>query len=128
MYLQRLKKLKDLKAGPRYMLVTLCGYCNDQGDCWPSQKELAEATGFSLRTVNSHLKELCQKGYIESQKRFNSKGDLDSCLYTVKIDLLPARAKKPSKVVHIKPKRKQQTTAEKLTDTSWADDQMEVSF
>ena len=119
----RLRKLKDLKAGPRYLLLTLCSYANDQGDCWPSQKDLADVTGFSLRTINSHLKELCQKGYIESQKRMNASGDLDTCLYSIKFDVLPERRKK-SNVVAMKPK----TTREKLTDRTWDDEQVDLTI
>ena len=112
MELTRLKKAKNLNASQRWLLVMLSSYANEQGDCWPSQTELAEVTGLSRVTVNTHLKKLCELGYIESQKRNNANGDLDTCLYSIKVDLGQTTKKRKAKVVPIQRARK--TTRERL--------------
>lgn len=113
----RLKQIKDLNSTQRWLFVTLCSYANKKGECWPSQVELAETTGLTRVTVNTHLKKLCQLGYIESQKRLNDKGDLDTCLYSIKIKPTPQKSKGKAS----QSKRSEQSTKEKLTDISWAD-------
>ena len=120
MELFRLEKAEDLNSTQRLLLITLASYANEDGDCWPSQVKLAKVTALSRVTVNTHLKKLCELGYIESQKRMNASGDLDTCLYSIKIDLGQTTKKRRPKVVPIQ--RAKKTTRERLEHDFMADE------
>ena len=55
--------IKDPLA--KWLLVTLCDYANDQGECWPSTFTLAKRTGMGRSTVAKKLNVLIDGGYIE---------------------------------------------------------------
>ena len=55
--------IKDPLA--KWLLVTLCDYANDQGECWPSTFTLARRTGMGRSTVSKKLNVLIDGGYIE---------------------------------------------------------------
>lgn len=78
-------QLSDLSGNQRLLLITLCLFADKNGDCSPSQKEIASISGFTRPTVGRHLKVLCKLGYIESQQRMDTSGSLDTCLYSIKI-------------------------------------------
>lgn len=63
--------IKDPLA--KWLLVTLCDYANDQGECWPSTFTLARRTGMGRSTVAKKLNVLIDDGYIERMPTaFNS--------------------------------------------------------
>ena len=55
--------IKDPLA--KWLLVTLCDYANDQGECWPSTFTLARRTGMGRSTVSKKLNVLIDCGYID---------------------------------------------------------------
>ena len=63
--------IKDPLA--KWLLVTLCDYANDQGECWPSTFTLARRTSMGRSTVAKKLNALIDDGYIERMpSAFNS--------------------------------------------------------
>ena len=48
----------------KWLLVTLCDYANEQGECWPSTFTLAKRTGMGRSTVAKKLNTLVDAGYI----------------------------------------------------------------
>lgn len=120
MTLARIKNLDDLSGSQRWTLVILSSYADENGECWPSQKELAEVTGFSRNTIGTNLRILKEKGYISSQQRIDKDGDLTTNLYTINAEKVPPQQRK-SNVIPIR-----QTTEEKLTDRFW--DKEQVNF
>ena len=48
----------------KWLLVTLCDYANEQGECWPSTFTLARRTGMGRSTVAKKLNTLVDAGYI----------------------------------------------------------------
>ncbi len=56
----------DLQATTRHVLLTISCFMNDVGDgCYPTQEQIAEATGLSDRSIRTHL-ELAEKaGWIK---------------------------------------------------------------
>ena len=57
----------------KWLLVTLCDYANDKGECWPSTITLAERTGMHRASVARKLNDLEQAGYIHrTQNAFKS--------------------------------------------------------
>lgn len=63
--------IKDPLA--KWLLVTLCDYANEQGECWPSTFTLARRTGMGRSTVAKKLNVLIDDGYVERMPTaFNS--------------------------------------------------------
>ncbi len=64
--------LQDRSLSPKAKIVyeQLLSYMWFHSDhCWPSQQTLADATGYSRRTVIRACKELYERGYIEKWRR-----------------------------------------------------------
>jgi len=56
----------DLPATTRHVLLTVSCYMNETGEgCYPTQEQLAEATGLTARAVRSHLETAEAAGWIK---------------------------------------------------------------
>lgn len=63
--------IKDPLA--KWLLVTLCDFANDAGECWPSTATLAKRTGMHRASVARKLNDLEADGYLTRIKgQFNS--------------------------------------------------------
>tara|TARA_R110000744_G_C19298844_1_gene555516 strand:- start:13 stop:687 length:675 start_codon:yes stop_codon:yes gene_type:complete len=65
----------DIKTGSsttKLVLLKLCDNANDQGDCWPSQKLIAEQCEMTPRTVISCIKKLEILGLLEVEKKYKN--------------------------------------------------------
>lgn len=111
----RMNKMDDLSSSQRWLLVVLASYANKKGECWPSQKSLAEVTGLTRQTVNTCLKVLVEKKYITSRKRKDPAGDLTTNIYRLMV-----KPKLPEKQSDNVVPLRLRSTEEKLTDRSWA--------
>ena len=55
----------DLPATTRHVLLTISCFMNDVGGgCYPTQEQLAEATGLSDRAVRKHIDEAVEAGWL----------------------------------------------------------------
>ena len=71
-FVLRWRKMIASERGPaspttRHVLLTLSVYMDQNGDCFPSTRELARATGLSERAVCTHLEIACNAGWIDRQ-------------------------------------------------------------
>lgn len=62
-------KVRDLQPSHRHVLLVLANYADERGMCWPSQRHLAAATGYSERTIRTALGALEDEGYIDRRGR-----------------------------------------------------------
>ncbi len=62
-------KKQDLSPGRKSVLMNLCIRADNYGVCFPSQRRIAEDTGYSERTVRRHIKALEDAGLIERERR-----------------------------------------------------------
>lgn len=62
-------KVRDLRAPERHVLLVLANYADERGMCWPSQRHLADATGYSERTIRDALGKLEDSGYVDRRGR-----------------------------------------------------------
>jgi hypothetical protein len=74
---------QDLKSGPKFVLVALANYADEDGYCYPSQERIAADTGQGESTVRAHLKLLEEGGessprYIERRERRRANGTRDN--------------------------------------------------
>lgn len=52
------------RSSTKFVLVALCNYANEFGECYPSAKQLSEDTCQDIKTVESNLKRLRELGML----------------------------------------------------------------
>jgi len=82
---------QDLKSGPKFILVTLSDYADENNSCYPSIAQLSEKTGISERSVREHLDALERDGLLSRIRTRNSDGTLGRYRFT--LHLVPPAAK-----------------------------------
>jgi hypothetical protein len=89
------------KPGAKAVLVALANFANEDGECWPAQKTLAEMTDLDEKSVRRHLAFLERKGFLARRERRDKKGRRASDFYQLQTpatatriqpDKTPARA------------------------------------
>ena len=58
-----------IPSGQKMVLLALCDHANDDGECYPSQKNLAKKCSMSSRAISNHIKWLHDCGILESERR-----------------------------------------------------------
>lgn len=71
--------------GPKFVLVALANYADDQGVCWPSLKSLANDTGVSRRSIIRHLNNLCDRGLLSKEARLRPDGGCTTNVYKLRM-------------------------------------------
>lgn len=66
--------LGELDGPKTLILLALGDRADDYGVCWPSQRELAFKARMSVRTVQRHLRELVEMGYVQTTVRATTHG------------------------------------------------------
>lgn len=51
-------------SGARFVLLVLCNYANEAGQCYPSRETIAKKTSMSVRSVQTHINWLAEHGYL----------------------------------------------------------------
>lgn len=59
----------DLPSTDKMVLLCLCNFANDTGDCWPSISTLVKKTGLSERTVQRAIRRLIDAGILTIKER-----------------------------------------------------------
>jgi hypothetical protein len=68
------------------LFMWLCNFADENGQCFPSRKLLAEKCGLGVRTIDKYIDMLIELRLIEKKKRFNKKkNEFSSNLYQVVI-------------------------------------------
>lgn len=73
----------------KILLICLADYANEQGECWPSQKTIADNTELSERATRDWLKKLEAKGFISRSRRHRTNGSRTSDLFVLNLFLAP---------------------------------------
>jgi|TARA_X000001388_G_scaffold57734_1_gene42980 biotin operon repressor len=94
MSLRRILKALDLDitTSEKMILILLSDNANDEtGECWPSQKYLADRAGMSRQNVNLIINRLREKGHISFEHRKGEKGQTSNIykINTVSSQLTP---------------------------------------
>lgn len=74
---------KVKNASRKLVLIKLADNANDNGICWPSIKHIADQCEMSTRTVQRHLKDLSDAGFIHVEERRRNNFVNQSNLYTL---------------------------------------------
>jgi hypothetical protein len=67
----------------KFVLVVFCDHANDDGECWPSRKRVAEKCGITIKTLDRHISTLVEKGFLLKESRQRENGSSRSNLYHV---------------------------------------------
>lgn len=81
-YITKIRKVKT-KPIPKYLLLVLANYADENGQSYPSHETLCDWTGLSLTAVKSNLKKLKDEGLVTWVQRKNN-----SNLYKIEVGSL----------------------------------------
>lgn len=80
---------REIPPGPKFVLVALSNYANEDGYCYPSQARLASLTGMGERTVRRHLRWLEEQSLIQRFKTHGTENFPDT--YLIAFNRFPIR-------------------------------------
>lgn len=91
---------QNLPCAQKFVLVALGDAASPSGECFPSQKTIAERCGLSRVRVNQILGELEELGFIHISSRTRKNGADSSNLYILACpeEILPGREERPADV------------------------------
>lgn len=72
-------------TGAKMVLLALADTANDDGECWPGRKFIAEKCGMTDRTVTTHIKTLEGLGLVNVEPRPRDDGSQASNLYRLPV-------------------------------------------
>jgi DNA-binding transcriptional regulator YhcF (GntR family) len=78
--------VKDLKAKNFTVLLAIASFMDADGNCYPTQRQIAEITGMSVPTVNKAVNELLEykvDGKAILKREFVQQGQFKNSYYTV---------------------------------------------
>lgn len=61
--------LDGLNSGQKFVLVALCDNASDEGKCWPSVETIAGKCCMGVRTVQRHITDLADMGFLTIHPR-----------------------------------------------------------
>ena len=67
-------KQRNISPTEKLLLIALADHANDDGECWPGQKHLAEKCCVSRETVSRNLSSLEANGFIKSIRKRDDRG------------------------------------------------------
>ena len=80
----------ELSDSVHRTLAVIGVFGDRNGWCWPSQGTLADLRGVSRKTINLHVKELIDRGYLNIQPRYDQEtGAQKSNMMQIKFDFAP---------------------------------------
>ncbi|MCX7125018.1 MAG: helix-turn-helix domain-containing protein, partial [Gammaproteobacteria bacterium] len=85
-----------IKPGPKFVLLALADYANDEGECYPSLKQLHKKCGLSRSTLITHLSWLKDQKIMLVTRQYDKNGYRRQNLYQLNANLSPNS--EPSKV------------------------------
>ncbi|WP_269929142.1 helix-turn-helix domain-containing protein [Kocuria massiliensis] len=86
---------QDLKMTPKFVLVALADYADENHSCFPAHKKTAKRVGASPSTVKRALSELEKLGLIRSSGRIGENGKRTTNRYVLNMSCLPVQSDPP---------------------------------
>ena len=95
---------KDLQDTVYRTLAVIGMYGDRNGWCWPSQQTIADIRGVTRKTINLHIKELTERGYLNIAPRYDEEtGAQKSNMMQVKFDYEPQDVTPPVTSIALHP-------------------------
>lgn len=83
-------------SGARFVLLVLCNYANEAGQCYPSRETIAKKTSMSVRSVQTHINWLAEHGYLTWSNERNNDNRQTPNIYQLPSAKFAPRGEKPS--------------------------------
>ena len=80
---------RGIKAGPKFVLVTLADMADQEHSCYPGIDLMADLTGYGTTAIRTHLDFLINSGLITEERRHKRNGARTSNRYYLQIDVAP---------------------------------------
>ncbi len=116
---------KTGKAATKLLLMVLANYADEHGQCWPSQKTLADACEVSVDAIQRHSRKLEQLGLVWRQKAHRLGGQWAGWHYT--LNMPSALGVRPQIAARSKARRPRPTTADQAATSPVTGPQIERS-
>jgi len=79
----------NMKSGPKFVLVALANYADEEMSCYPSYDQLSEMTGIAPRTIGAHLTKMEEEGIISRTRKRYKDGNYGGYRFTLHTQILP---------------------------------------
>jgi len=76
----------QIKSGPKFVLVALADYADEEHSCYPSIDKLRQKTGIAKKTISTHLNTLEKLGFFTRERRRYQDGNLGSYRFTLSVE------------------------------------------
>ena len=110
--------IETRSRGSKCTLVCLADHANKAGQCWPSQKRMAEMTGASVDTIQRDLREFVDSGLIAIELRNSGSGRRSSVYTLLMPGVVSASSPNRSLAVSAKPQIGLAQTAKSVPQTA----------
>jgi DNA-binding transcriptional ArsR family regulator len=77
---------QQLSGPEKLVLMALADHADEDGICWPGNAHLARKCNLSQRSVQRHVKNLIDNGYMTAHRRFRDTGGQTSNRYALNVD------------------------------------------
>ena len=77
----------QIKPGPKFVLVALADYADEEHACFPSIEKISLKTGIAKKTVRNHLNALEECLFLTRERRRYDDGNLGTYRFTLRVGL-----------------------------------------
>jgi DNA-binding transcriptional ArsR family regulator len=77
---------QQLSGPEKLVLMAVADHADDDGICWPGNAHIARKCNLSQRSVQRHIKNLIDNGYMTARRRYRETGGQTSNLYVLNVE------------------------------------------
>ena len=77
---------QQLSGPEKLVLMAIADHADDDGICWPGNAHIARKCNLSQRSVQRHIKNLIDNGYMTAHRRYRETGGQTSNRYVLNVD------------------------------------------
>ena len=87
--------------GAKFVLLVLCNYADEKGQCWPSRENVAQKTAMSISSVQRHINWLAANGFLTWTNEHTKENRQTPNVYQLpSADFAPREKKPGDKLAH----------------------------
>jgi len=77
---------QQLSGPEKLVLMALADHADEDGICWPGNAHIARKCNLSQRSVQRHIKNLIDNGYMTAHRRYRETGGQTSNRYVLNVE------------------------------------------
>ena len=78
--------IQQISGPEKLVLMALADHADEDGICWPGNAHIARKCNLSQRSVQRHIKNLIDNGYMTAHRRYRDTGGQTSNRYILSVD------------------------------------------